>query len=501
MFLMFLFLYPFIIFSLDENYFDSQVSQCICAVKPNECNPYCSCDPFCTNEQKSNFTFYLPETFSTNKIACDQKNRISKINLNSIKEELPNCYSIDGKENGKKIENYSPVDFGIDDFSKAIDSPFYQENFDIKNDTYSEKQLIIGSNLFTIQNIYIPIAVGSSVSNALIPFRFKMSLPNYSCIIHNENPISYITSIAFIENLTSPNGIDLITRYNFFSSLRSDVRRNKYRFLDIQYIFQMDEEELYIENISMKKIGDSRSIEDLPTEFLYFTSRVYFGPDSLSSSDTKYSSIDMGYYYGTPIMVEDGDANDLNSPPFGNDRRPLQVNSEDILFGVNTTIILPINKTNYDNQITPDCAKIYKSFGYIIMRNNFKYFISSKNINTTKDDKFRYPIAHWNFYYMKFNNESVPIYLLQHFNGTRHEPNNIEKCETLMIHINFYEIDHDAHLKVDEEIRFHSHSYSTLFDFLFRDTLESLETIGLLFCFGIIGTIWCWYVCFFYIED
>lgn len=500
-------IFPLVSFSLDESYFENQNNQCICAVKPFVCNPYCDCDPFCTDEQKKEFDIKLPESYSGKKISCDPKEHIKNTNLNSIHKEIVNginCYSIKGNEDGKKIQNYSPKDFGIDNYNQAIDEPFAKNKFSSHTGMYYEGEKVIANNAndaIGLKNVYFPIAVGSSTSNAFIPFLAGVSYPNYSCRFHSQNPFSDISSFSIFNTIFDPLGKETWLTFPAFRNFFSTAYRTNY-ILNLQYILTVDDlNTSNPNNFSIKQIPPPIENLDFPNEFMIFSFEVFFGSKA-NYQDNIYQPLNMGYYFGTPIMVDTQPSNGL----FGENRVPLRIGDKvDILFGVNSTIIFPVNKSKkVSDQLFPQ-YKFYKSFGPIITNQVYEDYLidfDRDNINVTISANLKTPIARWTFYYKKFNNESVPVYFLQGF--TPHliqDDKYTPDADKIMYKIEFIEVDEFGKLLVPEEIRFHSQSYSTIFDVFFRDPSESLNTIGVLFCFALMGTIWCWYVCFFYIED
>ncbi|KAK8895678.1 hypothetical protein M9Y10_024148 [Tritrichomonas musculus] len=532
------FILPLISFSINEAYFENQKNQCICAIKPNECNPYCDCDPFCTPEQKEEFKnyFYLPESDGKYKMSCDPNNRIDKTNLKSIKEvDLNNikCFSIEGSEFGKKIYNYDSADFGFGNLDEAVESSFVPIKFkNFNNVSYMPGQILVGNgSISNIAPFYFPVAIGSSASNAFIPIRFNASFPKYTGRLLKDR---FFFSEVVITTIRGHNGTTKnSTTFIGYDQMRRDIIKRQ-AFLDIQYIFRCDENYTTILNASMKKLPAPELVQDIPdSNYFYSSFQVFFSKDA-NERDNTYLPLQMGYYYGTPIMA-------VNKTSIPNptkfevaDRIPIKKNADDILFGVNATIILSLDQDDdksiniddvYDVTYltdlkisTPSAIKdiiyklfppynyIFKTYGMIFPEgggtslyvNRTSTFDES---NTNINSGLKFPIAYWTFYYKKFNNHSAPAFLLQRFIPSLAIPNVTDFGKQGMIKVAFIELDDDGNLFLEDEVRFQSGKFSTLFDFFFMDKSDALKTIGIFFCFAIIATIWCWYACFFYIED
>lgn len=517
--LLLLFFLPLNSFSFDESYFDGPINQCICAVIPDQCNKNCKCDPHCTKEQKDQFDYSLPETFSNNKIGCDPNNRIDKTNLNSINKEIingVNCYSIKGKENGKKITNYNAKDFGIENFSDAVLPPFDPKNKYIYERSYRKGDKLIGVSTQTSDTskkyFYLPIAIGSSTSNALMPILAGYSYRKYSSRINSSRPISYLSRIAYIKSVFDQTGEKDWLNFTLSKNFNREADKAG-KFLLFQYIFpfQYDAEDIYFANkthdIIVKATPDIKGyekIDDLPDDFLSFSFEVYFG-DRANYIDNEYQDVNMGYYYGVPIMGQDGNASTL-SDLFGGSRKNLQVNNEtDVLFGVNSTIIVKPNNNDLTRLMMPLYTKLYETFGNVYVPNmenrDANDFLIDATEYTPENSSTSLAVAEWRFYYVQAFKDK-PLYRLKKFNATLKKPNQGE-VESVLFNISFYEIDSEGkrvyYPKYDE--KFLSLNYSAIFDVFFRDESETLETTGVFLCFALIGTIWCWYSCFFYIED
>lgn len=127
---MLVFVFIRFIFSLDESLFGNG---CLCSVTPDECTPYCACDPFCTDAEKRSFHFTIPQKLTENNVACDTKHRIRKFRSKSvstfkaaIEGEQPTCYYYQSEfKKSQAIKSYTPQDFGLEGFADAIrlDSP------------------------------------------------------------------------------------------------------------------------------------------------------------------------------------------------------------------------------------------------------------------------------------------------------------------------------------------------------------------------------------------
>lgn len=508
-------------FSFDESYFDGQINQCLCAEKPNQCNKYCLCDPFCTDEQKKQFEFYLPETYSNSKIGCDPKNRIDKTNLNSIKKEIVNgvnCYSIEGNENGKKITNYNLEDFGFSDFSEVVESHFVYDKFIYNNSSYKFGEKIIGNSTQTsgsekeFQYFYLPIAIGSSTSNALLPVLAGYSYPRYNSRVNTDDPLAYISSIAFIGCVFDPTGENVWLNFPLREDFNTDIRRSRNKkFFHFQYIFSFpsDIPEGYNasdeHNISIKVTSNDYGVgELLPTTFLSFSFEVFFG-ERANFIDNDYQDASMGYYYGVPIMVELGDpktAEDLYM-----NRTSLQiVDGVDVLFGVRSTIVVDREVGDLLEQMKPRNKTLYTTFGNIWGRSqdisklliNASYESCYNDVYIDPDSKTA--VAEWYFHYTVFKDR--PIMILSGFQANLRRPeNNDNKIEKIIFEINFIDDNNNNEDDKENPAKFLSLNYSAIFDVFFRDESETLETTGVFLCFALIGTIWCWYSCFFYIED
>lgn len=534
---------PLISFSLNEAYFENQENlenQCICAVKSNECSPYCYCDPHCTSEQKEEFNFYLSESYSLYKIACDPHDRIDKINLNSIEKHLingNNCYLIKGKEYGKKISNLNSLDFGLANFSHLTYSTFTQNvnnYFEVdSNVSYKDKEKIIGSfSTSKPHYFYLPIAIGSSCSNALIPIRFNVSYPNYTCRF--SSPSNLTQRHYFPQNLVIEYIADRIEDPNnqvYFHGFLDTLLEinNPHTFLNLQYIFEVNLTNSSIINVTLKVIPSTSSFQP-SSNFAGISSQVFFG-ENINQLDNTYTPLSMGYYYGCPLMADSSNDPDLTSFDVSN-RQPIQIDSNDVLFGINSTIIKIFrsennaNSNTYDisyirkelpnmpdiqinqiiNNMFPRYKYIHKSYGSVIAGRDTSLFVENPELfgpnNTHISNDHTFPIAYWTFYYKKFNNESNPIFMIQKFIPSLVLPSNTNLEHTKgMIKVVFIELDDNGKISSDEEVRFHSGKFSTLFDFFFMDESDALNTIGIFFCFAIIATIWSWYSCFFYIED
>lgn len=533
-------IFPFISLSFNEAYFENIEDECICAVNPNECNQYCDCDPFCTDDQKDQFLFHLSESLGQNKMSCDPNSKIDKVNTDSIKKYLINgitCYSVEGREYGKKIDNYSPVDFSLENFDMVTELPFVQDKFKVDvNVSYKNGEKVIGAHSTDeSHNFYLPISIGSICSNALIPIRFNISYPNYTCRFTPPDNInsanSYFPQSLLIQAITNRNNSknDQVN-FNGYVDILMDLTLRR-TFLNLQYIFWVDSNSSSILNVSMKIIPSTESFQ-ASSRFIGFSSLVFFGEDT-NNIDNTYTPFMMGYYYGTPLMADNREE-DIDKTFFDvSYRTAIKVDSNDILFGANTTIVKLFDDIDYgkvndtysvdgiENEfenynaalikkvlynLFPQHKYIFKSYGSIIAGRETNVIIENlltfNGSNTYISSDHQFPIAYWTFYYKRFNKEDAPVFLLQKFIPSLVIPKNLDIIKNKgMIRIIFIELDEDGNIFSDEEARFHSGQYSTLFDFFFMDKRDALNTIGIFFCFAIMASIWCWYACFFYIED
>lgn len=535
--------------SFNEAYFENQENQCICAIKTHECNTYCDCDPFCTIEQKDEFNkyFQLPESFVSYKIACDPHNRIDKTNINSISKEIIDgvaCYSIKEKEYGKKIINFSPKDFGLDIFDHSVDNPLIHNKFVDNNTTpYQIGDKLIGYHFLDddkyYQYFYLPVAIGSIIANAFLPIRFGISYPNYTCrLFFNQSiyPRAYVIENLTIQNIISRNlsHSTLVANLGFFPLL-FNLNELIYSFFDFQYIFKVNFTTNTVDNVSIKFISQRGTFQegiddqDLPSS-IDFSSKVFFR-ENANEFDNIYQALPMGYYYGVPLIADIRNDDDVKPYFFNIEKRtPIKENSEDILFGVNATIIKFYDEDNYSSidkvynysylldegfdekvikqilfGLFPPYKYIHKSYGSIVASPDTCFYIDRistfNSLNTDLSYDLQFPIAYWTFFYKVFNNESAPVYLLQKFVPSLALPRKLDENKKQgMIKVIFIELDSKGNIYSKEEERFHSGKFSILFDFLFVES-DSLKTISVFFCFAILGTIWSWYTCFFYIED
>lgn len=555
MILSLLILIPFIT-SLDEELFLSEVHPCICATDNNSCNPYCACDPLCTDEQKQHFTFHLPERFGSNKISCDPDNNIDKTNLDSIHTVEINgvtCYVIDNDDSGEKIINYTPEDFGLDTFISPAEIPdTIPESFNDSIATvYKDNDHLYVSYTDYEKDtgfLFVPIGIGSSICNAAIPVLVNHSLPQYKCLLPKNVDISNLAYELLFVKVNDRTGQNIPTPG--YEGLFEDFIFSKSNVLSLRYTFQYEDNNITYYKINLEPI--SRQNYNLAV----VQTQVFFSNQVSTHQDIEYEIKYMGYYYGVPIMA----ASEVIDTFIKQSRTALLVGTDDfaVPFGVKSTYVINIEKIPNDMIQTDGYVNFISNITSDDYPDNYQYGIKLQamlNPSIIKEDNGRisfiephiyrsYGIAYdptipyhridmelcpindsnctnsacckiikdttasstWTFYYSKYNNDQQPIYLLQNgkvnitlpgdWNTTWYS-NRIEK---VIINTVFVEVDYNGNPIIPEEVEFYSGKLSMVFDVFFRSNQDALKTIGIFFCFALLGTIWCWYMCFFYIE-
>ncbi|OHS95237.1 hypothetical protein TRFO_02214 [Tritrichomonas foetus] len=564
--MLFLSLLPLFSHSLNEASF-TNVNSCVCAIKQNQCNPYCCCDPNCPSTL--NFSFCLPESLGSAKISCDPSFRIDKPNIAAINQiEINNvtCYVVDGEDTGSTIINFPPQDFGLDNFSQITDIPVNTTRFDPNVTEYQVGDYLLLSPFETTVGkiTYLPVGVGSSTCNTMVPFRFGVNYPNYTCRVPkvdstSQNPYAnYIRDSVLLEYVSSRDGHSIIFGngesggFTIDSSFSSQINQV---LLYVQYLYQYNATE---GNVSFFQVIRSNNPADAKiqgvsnNDFLVFGHQVFFSESAIDTTgNQEFQFGNMAYYYGVPLMVA---VYPITDTLFDSllQRQPLTINNENVLFGVNSSFVIQLsgikqttdpgnatacgftfepNQTILDqlNQSKIDYCQIRKTLyptaynnlinervaAYVFNTygNAFSTYYANHNFGTnfyaTLDswhisNNIKYPTAQWTFFYKRFNTKSTPLYTLMNLTVSVGLPSNItynEDGTTMgMINVVFIELDDNGNLFQKQETEPYSGKLSMVFDTFFVKDSDALRTIGIFFCFALLATIWCWYMCFFYIE-
>ena len=556
--------------SLTSSDFNNATS-CVCAVDPNACNPYCCCDPNCNSDQIAQFDFCLPESLGTARISCDPTGRVTQPNIGSINTVVINnvtCYIIAGEDIGDTITQLDASQFGLSNFSEltlpSANTTRYDPNivdyqvgdYLLMND-YTES----GTNN-TGDIIYLPMGIGSSDCNAMLPLLYGVPYPNYTCRVpeaqgHTGGPYKdHIQRSIILSNVFSRDGYTTLFSNRGGDNIDSSfVDTSNQTLLYVQYLFQYDPENGSISYYTLRRQNTPQEAVvngASNTNFVVFGHEVYFSESSVDTTGLQnYPFGNMAYYYGVPVMVAVYPISDTLFDD-GLQRQPLTLNNEDVLFGVNASYVTYINNffvttgqvqdpttcqyDGYSAEIVTQLegmnisycnlrTQLYPSafdrtvnahvrgFVFNTYGNVFSVYYAGHSFTTNHNatltswhvtDQVSIPTAQWTFFYKRMNTRSTPLFVLQNLTVSVGLPTVITPDATgnvlTKIDVVFIEIDDNGNHYSKQLADPYSGKLSMIFDTFFSSSRDSIRTIGIFFCFALLGTIWCWYMCFFYIE-
>ncbi|KAH0794755.1 hypothetical protein GPJ56_001302 [Histomonas meleagridis] len=486
-----------IVFTIDESIFLGQ-SQCDCIQNEGECNPYCCCDPYCTEDQKSSFSFCLPEKPGPISISCDPNGRIKSTNINSIHQIIINginCYYVDEQGNNDIIHNYNFSDFGIQNLQDLVDQPYRLPEYGRSRTSYESGEPLnfVDTTTSKTVNTYLPIGIGSSQCNAYIPILYGNSYPQTECQLVDEdadrdNFMAWNTIFQNLqvystpENLIpiSPTGQNDVVSYAPFTSRM---------YLSLDFTNTISQYALnYIQTWPFNlKVNGLAILE----------TRISFR--SSISGGTSYDPGETGYHVNLPVMYWDQQSTIQFSNAY---RRPLYVGGSSVIFGVDSFILIPLTNPTQETLIQ-SCLPVYSSdpqtllqifasYGNIISGSDIRINVSSTNRSSATVTK---PFARWTFMYKKFGTSNKYVNLITKLDAQLVYPETLDSVTSATVEIKFIELNDsgDGVLEIEED-KLYSASFSMIFEFLFNNIEQGIKV---LLVFGVIVTIWAYYMFFF----
>ncbi|OHT15919.1 hypothetical protein TRFO_42180 [Tritrichomonas foetus] len=458
------------VFSLAEDQFLNG-DQCYCAILPNQCNPFCSCDPFCAQSQKESFPFTLPQKLGENDIACDNTGQIRRMNSNSVIVFKPanstlthNCY-VYQKPPSKNdfIKTYLPESFGLLSFANATTELFIPPSIDLSISQSANTPYVVVNPTDNYSFIRIPHAIGSNFANVFLPYIPGVTYTNNLCYLGHEYPSQQF----FFTIWTNPGSYERnnITISILFNGLP------------------------YLKLSSSLTDGASFQTVALPG-FNYGLQNSTLKVDVVSDQ-IDYTQLASGYIPGYPVYlrnivnVREG-FNPLNFTNQGDLRFP-------VLFGVNSefvfsyqynasTFIQDFNLSEISGTANPDSGENIAPVFY--------------NLTQYPVDGINFIKVRWTFFYQKHGTDTNFNYYIRKAITEMVYPTNINNTApyTTTVESVFYEINIDGTgLYQPPEPQMHQYTLATVFTVFFNNQKDILKTSGVFTSFLILGTIWVYY--------
>ena len=497
---MFLALFSTCLAAIDETQFASG-RFCDCAVNPGRCNPNCFCDPYCTDFEKSTFKFALPEQTGAVKISCDPNGYIGKKNAASVQQIQINnvtCYLIEeNPADLPRVTSYTPADFGVTAWNDLASVPPNTTTWSATN--YSENDPIILGATNAAPDAWgaglIPVAFGSHQCNMLIPLAYQLYFPETACtlplttIFESQVPVFFGASKFYFAPVPGD---------------RTQTRENEILDGYITYVDDVSAMTLYLTpaqaNGTVDSIGIERvevSAQGYPKSQMVLVSRVL-----PSTTDAGVVYVTCGYYVGSNIRAAVTVNDNAQDPNFVF----LSANGQDILFGINSAFLMNMTWVTMNRTLCmSDYPWFWGSLGNIVRRADQSYNNVQiiPQIIYTQDANVVNPQARWTFLYRKFGYQHKWFYALVGITcDVLVPPPPTENVDTTTYQVTletvFTELTEDCsarYLPAGEPE--YTASLSMVFDVFFERQGDSLEAIGILACFAILGTIWSYVVFYF----
>ena len=492
--------------AIDETQF-ANGKFCECAVNPGQCNPYCFCDPYCSDFEKSTFTFALPEQNSPADISCDPSGFIAKKNGAVVQEITINgvkCYLlVENPANMPKLTSYTPADFGLQDWSQLASVP--------RNDSTMTAQQYFDYDAIRLTPNgtdwfmgLIPTAFGSRECNMFLPVAYQLYFPESVCTLperatgatwDGEMPLFFGTegidrATYFASNPNSTAAVEQnkITVTNP-STVPTDITVPANLSLIIEQGFGQ------VQKITMTFNSASGYVNKVNGINGIFVSSVL---DSTSSS-AGYDNVKSGYYVGSIVRERD---TSTTATDVGTTTTPLKFGSQNILFGVNAVYTSSVTTTAEANTTLSLSGKeIWASLGNIVQDSaqtglqNAPIVPNVTITDASTTDTANPPRGRWTFMYRKFGYSHKWFYAIV---AVQSEVYLSGATGAAQLETVFTELTEDCSAKyIPPGEPEYKPSLSMVFDVFFERKTDSLETVGVLACFAILGTIWSYTVFYF----
>lgn len=469
-------------------------SICPCDTGGNKCSPYCGCARSCVDGETSilNLLYDQPNRYF---IGCDLKNELSisrytqAIEINGVK-----CYILDKYNDKDIIESYTAEQFGLTNFSSSVlRLQQMTEPLNTAQAAYNRGDNIIYTfnNNSPIANgtVLIPRAIGSNECNAYIPVSHMISSPIQTCVFSERYKKTGSRLYIYDLGYTDIEGVHMTPEVDSIKNITGSFDDNV---LNTFYMFNNDF------TSDPNRINDKYDATFIEALQPFVESATQYAPGIIPTFTSSMPIITIGekrnFYYpydkaGTNHGYEYG------SPMIYHDNIYVVLGNKYIRFGSNSDYVINNGTT----------LKIVDNFESII---NDQWRIAPSgmgNLGTQllrfeRDDlqnpKIDEP-CQLNFYYKKYDlvqksgndivqypNQNVLVYLkASGFCNLTADPLHVQ---TKFIEINPYTNNTSTHTYSKP----YSATFGMIFDFMFETTDDAIKTIGILFCFGLAGTIW-----------
>lgn len=486
--------------AIDETQF-ANGKFCECAVNPGQCNPYCFCDPYCSDFEKSNFNFALPEQNSPADISCDPSGFIAKKNGAVVQEitiQNVKCYLlVENPANMPKVTSYTPADFGLQDWSQLASVPRNDSTLTLQQYFNYDAIRLTPNGTDWFMGL-IPTAFGSRECNMFLPVAYQLYFPESVCTLpdpsadpawETEMPLFFDDGNRAMYFALNPNSTATGTQ-NMIKYDPSTIPPGSTANLSL-LIGQGNGQ---VQSITMTRnsatgFGNVNGI---------FVSSVL---DSAASSPG-YSGVKSGYYVGSIVRQRYPTTDDGSTPT------PLTFGTQqNILFGVNAVYTSSFQSiTEANTTLTLTDKHIWATLGNIVQdsaQNNLKNAPIIPNVILTDmpTDTTNPPRGRWTFMYRKFGYSHKWFYAIVAVQAEVYlsrPPAGTDAKVTAQLEAVFTELTEDCSAKyIPQGAPEYKPSLSIVFDVFFERKTDSLETIGVLACFAILGTIWSYTVFYF----
>ena len=478
--------------AIDENQFATG-KFCECAVNPGRCNPYCFCDPYCTDFEKSTFTFALPEQASPVKVSCDPMNYISKKNLATVQEIQINnvkCYILtDDPATLPKMRSYTPAEFGLTDWSQLASVPPNASVIQLQTYVNNDPILLTPNNVTGWFAGLIPVAFGSHECNMFVPVAYQMYVPESACsmpqtftswedalpLFFDDTGSRSAKYFALNPNYTLQGTPNAITVTPATAALTNGT---------VNLTFGVQQGNGQVTAMSMTREMGADNYSDLNV----LVSSV---GDLAGTVQPTYATVRSGYYVGSPIRTREG-TNDASVMTF------LSANGTDVLFGHHSVYVLSPSPGN-ETLTMSTLGGIWATLGNIVQLSNDTTLQNAPIIpqivytdGTT--DTVNPSRARWTFMYRKFGYSHMWVYGIV-----------AVRCEVYLSGVDIAQIE-TVFIELTENCsaRYippgepeYVPSLSMVFDVFFERQSDSLQTVGVLACIAILATVWAYLVFYF----
>jgi hypothetical protein len=498
---------------IDDSMFVNGVV-CACAVRPDECSPYCCCDPRCTQTQKDSFSFCLPEHLGDSRIACDSRGYIARKNLQSIYEytiQGQTCYAIaHNASSGNLIESYKPADFslgGYSDFITAISLP--QEphpnrsafaNGEVLNWRHANGTDVV------VQAIFLPVAFASTSCNLLRPIRYGEYFPMTFCRLLPSGDVKR-------ERFQSLVPVAFEVGFEYFSAPDRDaVPADQWVFIKERANYsgiQFGSSESWMVSFNLEWTSGridrfSANYRPVPTPDIPGTF-LSVGFEVQPPDGGGVDKLRTGYVIGGPILIVP------TSDPLATKSDPshvLKIGTSTVLFGVSSIYSFAANSADHLNMTADDgqqIQSIWASYSDIIRKSGGP---GNNRVPVHRelfiDESATVPRARWTFVYKKFGTWETPVNLLVNVSvdvarpsgwPLQSSPNATLKIETV-----FTEVDDNGSPVSRMGEKEYTPDWNMIFAFFFMTPDHAIRTLGVATCIALLAIVWVYYVLLFDVD-